>query len=214
MTARVDNPLPISADEARLHAALVRLLGRRGDDAMRCLRKRQGLGPDEVATDAQVQAMTDQTTAALSLTGPWWRRVEPRFLDHNGWRTRGELIVWLQHLRMACGEAPEVFASAPRRPGDPLWIRTSRWLAAQLDRLLYEEGIPRRCHTLVKARVRQQICDRYDVPGMRHLPASICEREAISLLLRCELHGAHQVLELDDIKRHLEDPFMNTPNHS
>ncbi len=106
---------------------------------------------------------------------------------------------------MECGERPEVFAPTVGNNGDPLWPSTSRWLARQLERMLYEEGIPRPCHALVAARVRQNICDQHGVPSMRHLPGGVCQREVVALLLACQLHGAHEVLQLQDIKDRLQE---------
>ena len=100
---------------------------------MRCLRKLAGLSSDEPATDPQIDGMIGQIEAQLDLTGRWWRREEPAWLERNGWRHSGDLIIWVQHLRMACGESPEVFAPTLGHPGDPLWASTSRWLAATLD---------------------------------------------------------------------------------
>ncbi len=194
----------LSTGELSLLEDIAPTFGVRAQSVLRCLRKLEGVPEGEPADARALDAMVARLEAALEATGTWWRREEPAWIGRNGFRPYGDLIVWVQHLRMEVGESLEVFAPTPRDPGDPLWVKTSRWLAICLDELLYDEGIPTACHKLIKARARQRVCDRYGVPSMRHLPGTICQREAISLILRCDLEGAHEVLELADVKAQLQ----------
>lgn len=190
---------------AEFEADLIALFGRRAPVVMRGLRWRSGVHPHDAPTDAQWDAMEAELRAALEATGTWWEREEPTWLRHYGFRPQGDLLVWIQHLRLEMGEDPEVFAPRPGKPGDPMWTRTSRWLGARLSELLTEEGIPPLCHPLLKAQARRQICARYNLESTRLLPASICQREAIDLMLRCELYGIREVLDLSYVEEQLQE---------
>ena len=191
-----------------LHAELIRCLGVRAADAAGCLREKFGVHPDDEPTEAQLDQMEE--AFAEGLQAPWWWVEEPRWLQLHSWRSRGDLLIWLQRLRREVGQELEVFAPKAGRGGDPSWTRVSRWFGAQLGEKLDEAGVPRNCHQLLKAQARRMICERYDLQSTRHLPPSICQREVIDLLLRCELQGIRNVLDLsyvDEVTRRHGEGF-------
>ncbi|MEL6182479.1 MAG: hypothetical protein AAFS10_26215 [Myxococcota bacterium] len=185
--------------------------------AARCLRTQMGVHPNDEPTASQLEAMEHALEQALHT--PWWWVEEPRWLRIQSWRSHGDLLIWLQHLRLDTGEELEVFAPKAGRGGDPLWTRISRWFGAQLGEMLDDAQVPRNCHQLLKAQARRAICARYRLTSTRHLPASICQREVVDFLLQCELQGIRQVLDLSYVdemlrqadRRHRLDGAKRTP---
>lgn len=213
MEALLKGPRVGRSPRAReLHAELIRCFGVRATVVARCLRARYGVLPDAEPTDAQLDAMEGALLEALG--APWWWVEEPAWLQRLNWRSRGDLLVWLQHLRREAGVELEVFAPKAGRGGDPIWSRVSRWFGAQIGEKLDEAGVPRNCHQLLKAQARRMICERYGLQSTRHLPASICQREVIDMLLRVELQGIRNVLDLsyvDEVVRARGEPGVEEP---